>query len=488
MTSTLTSSAQEFDLQKSYEFLNAALSSFSVSFDSSSTSVSQKYQKELTGLLRMDSSGDSLITRVVNHNPDLLQTIVSLTGKKIFFQNLLRFTTRDVRKEIIRTLDSFSITAISKAESVFNRNIVTLGEQGFDSRLPFPLFFLTQAKLAVKLRLEIAAVFSDFDYLAAPQTIHLDEKLSEAADRFCSELGFSHIDTGFLTFDDDLRCFRKLGTALETFFCGFLDSLEKIEFSCVSSSQIREVYTLADRLRSDATAFLSDHTRLHRSHLHSYEDKRSMLSTLLFSLHESLVQFRDFYEIGVVPDALVVSAEESPVFLSNDVMNLLILESTAQGHSTKESTSAISKLFSYCALHSISASKVITAELKKIHPALNEQILTKLSSLSKSDPISGFVGSKRTRDLLFRELQSIKGQLLRITPSLFTIWIAFISIVGIQACAVRTNVQSPKEGLRPAVFEPVQGLEPGPTAIEPKTSDISDQNKSKNNQSGGKSP
>lgn len=385
------------------------------------------------------NEASSLLIRLTTQQSELLIGLIGRFGEAALFTNLLRFSLRSPLIQMQKVLQNMGQELLKKSELLFNRTLYWYRHQKCEAQILAPSILLEVAEEISSTILTISSAQQSLNHLAASKQ-HYKQPIDDQVDQDLAQaLNFASVQLTSLAFRLENQAAAQIRHALTQLSVTISQVLEQLRRN-EKNLTILPALSRLDRLsaeihRLEALPMNPD------DDLSLWESRRLLWLESFDKLHLLLDSLGR--ELNRLFKSSSFHAGEEFQELPTSMLNCLVSEMIAAGHNPKDALAAGKALIDYCTQQHLRPSRLLSAELKKIHPLLTEQSLQLLQEMDIDRSLATQSG---------QEKKWILDRSSRLMDTFKTV-LGVILACGLvlPACGLKTAPTSQIDDLRPEV-------------------------------------
>lgn len=406
------------------------------------------------------SQGLSLLTRLMSRQSEFMLALCGRFGDMALFTNLLRYSIENPLSQLVTDLNQLGQELIKKSQLNFNRPIYVYRNQTCEAQILASSVLIEISEELADAAQALQSLQAKISIVAASQ-LHFRRDQDEDIDHALAEaLGLAKVGVDILGFcreNQVLSEIKHIMTRMSSLIGQALDQIRKNN----QEQSVLPILSRLDRLRAEA--YKLDALPMNPDDdLILWDSRRLLWLESLAQLHVHLLGLgKELKQIFRGPG--FHHAQEEAIFPAS-MQRRLFGDMIATGLNPREASVASSALLSYCRQNNLRPSRLVPAELRKIHPLLSEQSLKLLQEMD-IDRSLATQSSQEKKRILDRSERLMA--IFRANIGTLAVLLAFMTVMG---CGLKTDPQSQLEDFRPAIpyqTQPTLGPEVEKEAASP---------------------
>ncbi|MFW7378209.1 MAG: hypothetical protein ACOH5I_05350 [Oligoflexus sp.] len=323
------------------------------------------------------SESHSLLIRLMSQQSEFLIAIFGRFGELSLFTNLLRYSIQQPMAQLQTDLHGVGQEILKKSDLIFNRSIYLFRNQNCEAQILASTLLLEIAEELAEASQAIGRTRLKMQQIVSCQ-LHFRRTLDDDIDQLLAQaLGFNGSRFETLTFRSENQVLLDLEHVLTRVINTLRQALDQIRRNDKKQS-ILPIVSRLDRLMAE-TQKLKSLPMQADDDLLMWESRRLLWLESLEQMHQHLLGLGR--EIGKILKSSSFHQEDENYPIPASMQRRLVGDMVAVGLNPKDAKSASQALVVYCEQRNLRPGRLVSAELKKIHPLLSEQSLKLLQEM-----------------------------------------------------------------------------------------------------------
>lgn len=383
---------------------------------------------------------ESLLLCLFKEESEYLLSLNARLGEYSLFANLLRFSMQGPLAELEAALGELGQDLLKKAELMFNRPLYIFRNQQCEAQI-------LASSLLVDICEDIAASCQSLKDLRrrlsclVPSQLHFRRPEDHAIDQaIASRLGFPSIRYEALPFRLENQALIEMCQSLQRLAATFRQAFEQMRRNEASEDML-PLFLILDRLQGELSR-LSSLAMSPDDDLMLWESRRYIWLESLAGLGRNLKDLAEGTLATLKASRFQLPANQAlPASMSRRLLGDMI----SAGRNPRDASAAVGELLRYCRERQLRPSHMVAAELKKVHPLLNEQSLKLLQEMDIDRTLATQSGQEK-KTILDRSV----SLMVTFSSAISAVFLALI-VTGLGGCGFKTDPVSEVLDFRPPV-------------------------------------